>query len=105
MSFRDPPSAEVFASAAAEAAHMAARAGLIYVSDSLPGYRRIRKGKGFRYLLPDGAALKSRREIRRLASLAVPPAYKDVWLCLDPRGHVQATGRDERGRKQYRYHA
>jgi DNA topoisomerase IB len=105
MPSRDPPSAEVFASAAAEAAHMAARAGLIYVSDSLPGYRRIRAGKRFHYLLPDGKPLKSRREVLRLARLAVPPAYEDVWLCLDPRGHVQATGRDERRRKQYRYHA
>ena len=105
MTFRPPPTAEVFASAAAEAAHMAARAGLIYVADSLPGYRRILRGKDLRYLLPDGTALKSRREIRRLASLAVPPAYKDVWICMDARGHLQATGRDERGRKQYRYHA
>jgi DNA topoisomerase IB len=95
----------VFTSAAAEAEHMAVRAGLIYVSDSLPGYRRIRAGRGFRYLLPDGKALKSRREIQRLARLAVPPAYQDVWICMDPRGHLQATGRDERGRKQYRYHA
>jgi DNA topoisomerase I len=105
MTLRAPPSAEVFASAAAEAAHMAARAGLIYVSDNQPGYRRIRDDKDFRYLLPDGRPLKSRREMRRLASLAVPPAYENVWICMDPRGHVQATGRDERGRKQYRYHA
>ena len=105
MTIRVPPSNDVFATAAAEAAHMAARAGLIYVSDTLPGYRRIRAGKRFRYLLPDGRLLKSRRELLRVARLAVPPAYKDVWICLDPRGHVQATGRDERGRKQYRYHA
>jgi DNA topoisomerase-1 len=99
------PSDEVFASAAAEAAHMAERAGLIYVSDSIPGYRRIRAGKGFRYCLPDRRPLKSPRELQRIARLAIPPAYEDVWICMDPHGHLQATGRDARGRKQYRYHA
>ena len=105
MPSRAPPPADAFASAADEAAHMAARAGLFYVSDSMPGYRRIRAGESFRYLWPDGRPLKSRREVQRIERLAVPPAYQDVWICMDPRGHLQATGRDERGRKQYRYHA
>lgn len=100
-----PASSEVFATAAAEAAHMAQRAGLIYVSDSIPGYRRIRAGKSFRYCLPDRRPLKSQRELQRIARLAIPPAYEDVWICMDSHGHLQATGRDARGRKQYRYHA
>jgi DNA topoisomerase IB len=61
-------------------------------------------GKRFRYLRPDGRLLKASRELRRIARLAIPPAYEDVWICLNPRGHLQATGRDARGRKQYRYH-
>jgi DNA topoisomerase I len=97
--------AEVFVTAAEEAAHMAERAGLIYVSDSIPGYQRIRAGKGFRYCLPDRQTLSSREELQRIARLAIPPAYEDVWICMDPHGHLQATGRDARGRKQYRYHA
>jgi DNA topoisomerase IB len=104
MSSRAPEISEVFASAAAEAAHMAERAGLIYVSDSLPGFRRVRVGKRFRYHHPSGRLLTVRREIKRMSQLAIPPAYEDVWICMDPRGHVQATGRDARGRKQYRYH-
>jgi len=87
-----------------EAADMAIRAGLIYVSDSMAGYRRARRGRRFRYLLPDGRPLKSSTELRRIARLAIPPAYESVWICMDPRGHLQATGRDARGRKQYRYH-
>ena len=83
---------------------MAMRVGLVYVSDSLPGYRRTRVGKQFRYHHPDGQLLTSRREVERISKLAVPPAYEQVWICMDPRGHIQATGRDARGRKQYRYH-
>jgi DNA topoisomerase I len=105
MSTKSPTPAETLASAAALAAQMAERAGLVYVSDAMPGYRRVRVGKRFRYCWPDGKPLKSPREIDRLSRLAVPPAYEDVWLCIDPRGHIQATGRDARGRKQYRYHA
>ena len=104
MSFKAPPVPDVFASAAAEAAHMAERAGLVYVSDAIPGYRRLRVGQRFRYRLPDGRWLKARRELQRITQLAIPPAYEEVWICMDPRGHVQATGRDARGRKQYRYH-
>ena len=77
---------------------------LIYVSDSEPGIRRRRRGSGFSYLRPDNRILRNKAELRRIASLAVPPAYRHVWICAHPRGHIQATGRDARGRKQYRYH-
>jgi len=90
--------------ATAEAAHMAVRAGLIYVSGEEPGFRRLRAGKGFRYVTPANRRLAAAKELRRIASLAIPPAYRDVWICIEARGHLQATGRDARGRKQYRYH-
>jgi DNA topoisomerase IB len=89
---------------AAEAAQMAVEAGLIYVSDTEPGIRRQRVGKGFRYLTPENRRLAAAKELKRIASLAIPPAYRDVWISLKARGHLQATGRDARGRKQYRYH-
>src|SRR6202789_686423 len=89
---------------AAEAAQMAFEAGLIYVSDAEPGIRRRRAGKGFRYFTPENRRLETVDELKRIASLAVPPAYRDVWICMRPHGHLQATGRDARGRKQYRYH-
>jgi DNA topoisomerase I len=89
---------------AAEAAQMAVEAGLIYVSDAEPGIRRLRAGKGFRYLTPENRRLAAVRELKRIASLAIPPAYRNVWISLQARGHLQATGRDARGRKQYRYH-
>jgi len=92
------------ASAASEAADMARRAGLIYVSDTIAGFRRERAGKRFRYFFPDNRPLKVPAEVTRIARLAIPPAYEDVWICMDPNGHLQATGRDARGRKQYRYH-
>ena len=82
----------------------AAAAGLVYVSDAMPGIRRVRRRKSFGYLFPDGRKVTNRAEVDRIARLAVPPAYEDVWICPDPRGHLQATGRDARGRKQYRYH-
>lgn len=83
---------------------MAAASGLSYVTDSTPGIRRRRKGRAFEYYTPDNRRVRSAGELKRIASLAVPPAYRDVWICLNPRGHLQATGRDARGRKQYRYH-
>jgi DNA topoisomerase I len=89
---------------AAEAAQMAVEAGLIYVSDAEPGIRRLRAGKGFRYLTPENRRLAAARELKRIASLAIPPAYRNVWISAKARGHLQATGRDARGRKQYRYH-
>ena len=79
-------------------------AGLVYVSDSEPGITRRRAGKGFSYRDPEGRAVKDRETLDRIRSLAIPPAYTDVWICADPNGHIQATGRDARGRKQYRYH-
>ncbi|MGO4125363.1 DNA topoisomerase IB [Inquilinus sp. YAF38] len=78
--------------------------GLHYVSDTEPGIRRRRSGKGFAYRMPDGSPVRDRETLARIRKLAIPPAYTDVWICLDPLGHLQATGRDERGRKQYRYH-
>ncbi|MFB9949474.1 DNA topoisomerase IB [Rhizobium puerariae] len=79
--------------------------GLTYVSDTEPGIRRLRRGRGFCYCLPDGRILTDEPERRRIAALGLPPAYENVWICIDPRGHLQATGYDSRGRKQYRYHA
>jgi DNA topoisomerase-1 len=88
----------------AEAAEMAVAAGLVYVSDSDPGIRRLRQGNDFAYVRPDDRPLVAAAELARIASLAIPPAYDDVWICTDRRGHLQATGRDARRRKQYRYH-
>ncbi len=79
-------------------------AGLVYVSDTEPGITRRRAGKGFSFRAPDGQAIRDKDEVARLKSLAIPPAWADVWICPDPNGHIQATGRDARGRKQYRYH-
>ena len=84
---------------------LARAAGLRYVSDSDPGYTRRRYGGRFAYFDVDGARIRDRDEIRRIDSLAIPPAYQHVWICRNARGHIQATGRDARGRKQYRYHA
>jgi DNA topoisomerase-1 len=80
-------------------------AGLSYVSDTEPGIRRLRKGRGFSYQLPNGKVVTDPKVKRRIASLGLPPAYENVWICMDPRGHLQATGYDARGRKQYRYHS
>jgi DNA topoisomerase-1 len=80
-------------------------AGLKYVNDvTVPGIRRLSRKKQVRYVGPNGRAIANRVELQRIRSLAIPPAWKDVWICPDPRGHLQATGRDARGRKQYRYH-
>ena len=79
-------------------------AGLRYVTDDRPGIRRLKVRGGFRYVAPDGKALTDRAEIARIKSLAIPPAYTDVWIAPIRNAHLQATGRDARGRKQYRYH-
>ena len=79
-------------------------AGLRYVSDIQPGIRRKKAGKGFTYVGADGKTIRDAKELARILSLAIPPAYTDVWICPSPNGHIQATGRDARGRKQYRYH-
>ena len=84
----------------------AARAAkLIYVTDGKPGITRVRDGDTWRFHKPDGAEITDEDEIARIKKLAIPPAYTDVWICPNPRGHLQAVGRDARGRKQYRYHA
>lgn len=82
----------------------AEEAGLRYVSDQTPGYTRKRRGKKFVYFDTDGKEIRDETRILRLNRLAIPPAYTDVWICPSPNGHLQATGRDDRGRKQYRYH-
>jgi DNA topoisomerase-1 len=79
-------------------------AGLRYVSDEQPGIRRRKAGKGFTYVGPRGAKVGDEATLKRIKTLAVPPAWTDVWICADPNGHIQATGRDAKGRKQYRYH-
>jgi DNA topoisomerase-1 len=79
-------------------------AGLVYSCDSEPGIRRCRAGRGFAYRLPDGAYVRDPVEKARIKGLGIPPAYRDVWICLKANGHLQASGFDDRGRKQYRYH-
>jgi DNA topoisomerase-1 len=78
--------------------------GLRYVTDDDPGIRRLRCGRGFRYVDPRGRTVRDVREIERIRRIVIPPAWEQVWISPDPRGHIQATGRDGRGRKQYRYH-
>lgn len=78
--------------------------GLVYVNPDMPGLRRFRQGEHFRYKDATGAWVRDPDEIARIRSLAIPPAYTDVWICPLPNGHLQATGIDARGRKQYRYH-
>ena len=90
--------------AAVDPSESAEEAGLRYVSDSTPGIRRRRAGKGFTYQDPGGRRITDRATLARIRSLAIPPAYADVWISPRPNGHIQATGRDARGRKQYRYH-
>ena len=84
---------------------LAAAAGLVYVVDTAPGIRRKRAGKRFVYLDSDLRRIADETTLDRIRKLAIPPAYSDVWICANARGHLQATGRDARGRKQYRYHA
>jgi DNA topoisomerase I len=87
-----------------EAAAAASEAGLRYVHESDPGIRRRRAGKGFVYIDATGAALRDPETLERIRRLVIPPAYTEVWICPDALGHIQATGRDARNRKQYRYH-
>ena len=82
----------------------ARRAGLSYVTDGFEGIRRKGVGKGWAFYNPDGTLITDPKERKRLLALAIPPAWTDVWICPDPRGHIQVTARDARGRKQYRYH-
>jgi DNA topoisomerase-1 len=87
-----------------EAQAFAEAADLVYVDDGAPGLTRRRAGKGFAYYTPDGVLIRDPATLDRIHRLAIPPAYRRVWVCPDPNGHIQATGRDARGRKQYRYH-
>ncbi|MGC4071419.1 MAG: DNA topoisomerase IB [Nibricoccus sp.] len=88
-----------------ESAGAAAKsAGLRYVSDEMPGIARISSGRTVRYLRADGSRVKDTDMLERIRTLAIPPAWTDVWICPNPNGHLQATGRDARGRKQHRYH-
>jgi DNA topoisomerase-1 len=89
---------------AVDPSESAEEAGLRYVSDAMPGIRRRRAGKGFAYQDSSGRRITDRATLGRIRSLAIPPAYIDVWISPHPNGHIQATGRDARGRKQYRYH-
>src|SRR5215213_9105448 len=99
------------AAGAADAAIPAASAQAIarcddlrFSSDCEPGITRRRAGSGFFYLLPNGRRVTDEATLARIRKLAIPPAYRDVWICRDASGHLQATGIDARGRKQYRYH-
>jgi DNA topoisomerase-1 len=82
----------------------AQEAGLRYVSDRRPGIRRRMTRLGVSYIAPTGRVIRNKAEIARINKLAIPPAWTDVWICPDPRGHIQAVGRDAKRRKQYRYH-
>src|SRR5262245_50074933 len=89
---------------AADAAASARAAGLRYTTDATPGIRRLGRPGHFRYVSPTSRPIRSASELSRIRGLVIPPAWKDVWIAPDPKGHLQATGRDARGRKQYRYH-
>lgn len=84
---------------------MSSREELVRVDDRMPGYSRVRRVQGFDYRNCEGRPLRDAGEVARIRKLAIPPAYRDVWICPLPNGHLQATGIDARGRKQYRYHA
>ena len=88
-----------------ESVEAAESAGLRYVSDQKPGITREGHGDQFRYVDANGKPVTSERQLARIAALAIPPAWTEVWICPQANGHIQATGRDARGRKQYRYHA
>jgi DNA topoisomerase-1 len=90
--------------AAAPPIESAKAAGLRYTTDTKPGIRRTGRGRAFTYVDPAGKRLRATVELARIRALVIPPAWRDVWICTDARGHLQATGRDARGRKQYRYH-
>lgn len=87
-----------------EPSQSAKAAGLRYVSDEQPGIRRQRWGRGFSYFDPTGDRIQDPDELKWLKALPIPPAWEDVWICPFPNGHLLATGRDDKGRKQYRYH-
>ncbi|MDB4977519.1 MAG: topI, partial [Myxococcaceae bacterium] len=88
----------------ADAVLAAEHAGLRYVHDGQPGIARKRSGKGFVYVASTGKVIRDEATLKRIRALVIPPAWTDVWICAQPNGHIQATGRDVKGRKQYRYH-
>src|SRR5688500_17414568 len=79
-------------------------AGLVYTTDDKPGIRRVKRGKSFAFADARNRPVRDKDVLARIRSLVIPPAWTEVWICPNPRGHLQATGRDARGRKQYRYH-
>ena len=89
----------------AEELEAARAAGLRYVNDAMPGMRRVARGTGFAYVDAGDKPVRDEETLARIRKLAIPPAWTDVWICASARGHLQATGRDARGRKQYRYHS
>ena len=89
---------------AADSLEAAEDAGLRYVSDEQSGFSRRRKGEEFEYFDAKGKRIRDEQRLLRIKRLAIPPAWSDVWICPSPNGHIQATGRDARRRKQYRYH-
>src|SRR5437773_2276928 len=89
---------------AADSSEAAEKAGLQYVNDDRPGYSRRAKGKKFEYLGTEGKPIHDEQRLLRIKRLAIPPAWTEVWICPSANGHIQATGRDARGRKQYVYH-
>jgi DNA topoisomerase-1 len=93
------------AAAAPDGVQSAKVAGLRYVSDGAPGIRRLRCGQGFVYVNGRGHRVRNAEVLARIRALVIPPAWSDVWICTTPHGHLQAVGRDAKGRKQYRYHA
>lgn len=97
----DPSLAEAVSDSLARAAD----AGLTFVSEGVPGITRLRRGRAFAYRWPNGTPVRDRAVLGRIRRLAIPPAWTEVWISADASGHIQATGRDARGRKQYRYHA
>lgn len=101
---RHPTQRRLVGQAPDPASEAAAEAGLVYTSDLEPGIRRVRKGSAFVYLATDGKQVRDTATLNRIQSLVIPPGWEHVWITTRPRGHLQATGRDKRGRKQPLYH-
>jgi DNA topoisomerase-1 len=99
------PAAQPTSQSPGGAAALPPGSGLVYVSDDMPGLSRLKTAKGFAYLDAKGKPITDADEIQRINKLAIPPAHERVWICAKSNGHLQATGYDVRGRKQYRYHA
>jgi DNA topoisomerase-1 len=102
--FSLPDHVETSRGGAVDPKQVAQSAGLRYVSDTKPGIKRKRAGKYFSYIGLDGKPIRDPQELKRIRALAIPPAWTNVWICPEHNGHIQATGRDAKGRKQYRYH-